>query len=130
MTRPAVSECSLSPRSIPCPCRSALAAMLELSSVLYTNGASYDTICVVLATLAAVNYLLFDGAHGATATGALTFAGRTACCQAVLRARARLCRCHPFCFQNEPYCDQPLPTCRHQARAGAGAAVRNWGARH
>lgn len=39
----------------------ALAAMLEVSSYLYSNGASYDLICLALAGLAAANYLLFDG---------------------------------------------------------------------
>lgn len=35
--------------------------MLELSSALYAADVSFDTICIVLAALAAANYLLFDG---------------------------------------------------------------------
>ncbi|GAB4822096.1 hypothetical protein N2152v2_009142 [Parachlorella kessleri] len=39
----------------------ALAAMLELSSTLYVSGMNFDTICCLLAVLAAANYLAFDG---------------------------------------------------------------------
>lgn len=40
---------------------SALAAMLELSSYLYSNDYSSSSICLILAVLSAINYLIFDG---------------------------------------------------------------------
>jgi heat shock protein 5 len=38
----------------------ALAAMLELSSVMYGNDVQSSTICLALAACAAANYLIFD----------------------------------------------------------------------
>jgi len=74
-TQKAMKHASLSRMAISF---AALAAMLELSAVLYTNNVGSSSICVVLAACASLNYLIFDSTKQGLALAVLCALGAPA----------------------------------------------------
>jgi len=72
VTREAMRHASLSKMALSF---AALAAMLELSAVLYSNDVPSNTICLALAACAAVNYLIFDSTKQGMAFAVLCAVG-------------------------------------------------------